>query len=270
MLTLLAVGALAQDDITLDLIDLDDIDLDGSSSKQEDGASQTGLTYTGGLNERSGALDENPRVAITHAGYTSVRCIDVPEIRARVDYTVEGTNRDKMKAAGDGIGLSVWGEGGSGGVKVRTPYAGSGITDLQVPLVVSVPKQVRLTVSGGTGGVEIINCEGTVKATAKAEGVYAKGSFTSFDLQAYGGDVIFEQADGAQIDASSKLYSSQGAVQAKLPVDASLKLYAKGEEVAVWHTVSGDVTATSASGEIGGGGSTLTVQAKGKVDISTP
>ena len=80
----------------------------------------------------------------------------------------------------------------------------------------------------------------------------------------------FEQNEGAQIDASSKLYAAQGAVDAKLPVDASFKLAARGEEISIWHSVTGNVTATSVSGEVGGGGSTLTVQAKGRVDISTP
>ncbi|MCB9758935.1 MAG: DUF4097 family beta strand repeat protein [Alphaproteobacteria bacterium] len=263
----LAPPAIA-DDIDLgDIeIDLDDIDL-GSSGHGDESS-----TYTGGLTERKNDLGDNVPVTVTHyGGNITVRCTEGDQISARIDFSVEGTDRDRLKAYGDGIGLAVWGDANGAGAKTRMPSKSSAIQRADVPLMVSAPPGTRLTVQGRDGWVQITNCTGALKASSTAGGVFAEGRYDSFQVTSQDGDVKVELTGNSVINASSAATSTKGKVELILPDDANVKLAATGAEVRVEHLVSGTNTDTNVSGNIGNGGPSVRLSApKGEVKVKTP
>lgn len=246
-------------------IDIDDIDLgDG-----DDGPAS--MNYTGGHSERSESLDENAAVTITHyGGSISVRCADTEEIAARLDFNLEGTHEANMKAVGDGIRLQAQGNGAWGKVSTVVPGKRSGISAMDVPLSVSVPEKVRLTVSGRSGWIAISGCEGTVKATTSVEGITVDGTYSQFDLRAGAGDVKLDLGTDSVVAKTSGITASKGDVSLTLPLTADARLQATGGEVSVLHTVTGTNTPTNVSGTIGAGGPLVKVHGKGRVEVTSP
>ena len=269
LLTALITPSLAQDDEEFgfgDLdIDLDDIDLgDG-----DDGPAS--MNYTGGHTERSEELSENAAVTITHyGGSISVRCTDTDSINARVDFNLEGTHEANLKAVGDGIRLQAQGKDTWGKVSTIVPGKRSGISTMDVPLSVSVPQKVRLTVNGRASWIAISGCEGTVKAVTSKEGITADGTYTQFDLRAGDGDVKLELSEDSLVAKTSGITASKGSAELVLPLTNDVRLQATGGEVTVLHTVTGTNTPTNVSGTIGEGGPLVKVYGKESVNITSP
>ena len=245
-------------------LDLDDIDLGGETAAST-------MTYSGGHTERSEKLDENAAVTITHYGGTiNVRCTDTEEINARVDFIVEGTKEAPMQAVGDGIRLQAQGKGTWGKVSTIVPGSRSGIESITVPLVVSVPKQSRVTVTGRKGWVSVSNCIGTVKVANTEGDITVTGTYSQFDLRAPNGDVKLELSENSDITKSSGITSSRGDATLVLPLTVDVRLQATGGTVSVLHTVEGNNSGTNVSGTIGEGGPLVKVYAKETVEITSP
>ncbi|MCP4809822.1 MAG: hypothetical protein GY913_25390 [Proteobacteria bacterium] len=269
LLIALSTPGLAQDDEEFgfgDLdIDLDDIDLGEGS----DGPST--MNYTGGHSERSEALSENAAVTITHyGGSISVRCTDSEEISARMDFNLEGTSETNLKAVGDGIRLQAQGKDTWGKVSTIVPGKRSGISTMDVPLSVSVPKNVRLTVNGRSSWIAISGCTGTVKAVTSAEGITADGTFSQFDLRAGAGDVSLDLGTDSSITKTSGITASKGNASLVMPLTVDVRLQATGGEVSVLHTVTGTNNATNVSGTVGDGGPLVKVYGKERVEVTSP
>ena len=193
-LSLLALGtALAQDgdeggstsgsDIDVNAL-MNSIDLGPAGGNNE-------VTYEGRLSSSAPNFVAGKAVTITHTGGTiAVRCMDAPGITARLGYTIYGTNQPNMEKYGKGIGISSWGDGNGGGVKTRIPAKLSGISRTDIPLTVNLPMEAKVTVVGGAGWVQIIDCKGTVKSSNGDGSAYV----TSATAEA--GHTYVCQADG--------------------------------------------------------------------------
>ncbi len=263
----MALSPALSDDDDLGLLDLDDIDLgDGPSSPS---AAQTS-TYTGSVHERKSGLGQGKPLTISHyGGPISIRCQDGDTLSARIDYRVEGTNEPNMEKFGRGVGLAIWGDSKSGGVKTRTPGKGSGVLTTELPLVVTAPKSSRMTVNAGSHWVEILKCDGQVSVANKRGDVWVEGDLTRFSVSAPGGSATVGLASDSIVKTTSKI-TAKGDVTLKMPLDVNIKLSARGTELRIDHMVDGSETPTSVSGTIGTGGPSVTVSSRGKVEITAP
>ncbi len=265
---LLSGPGLAQDeapsDDDLGLIDIDDIDLG-------DGESES-LTYTGAVSQtRVGLAKHGARISITHSGGTiKVRCTDSDQLTARIDYKVEGPDEAAITRFGKGIGLSVSGSGDRGAVRTRVPARGKGVSSADVPLVVSVPPDVRLTIQGGPYWIEVSRCKGSVTAANRKGDLFVQGEISQFKLTAADGSIVLKAATGEELSGSSSASAPRGDVHLELPLSIDATISARGKEVYVFHPVQGTVTPTRVQGTIGAGGPKLTVSAGGRVEIVGP
>ena len=234
-------------------------------------AAQDELSYSGNLGDNAANYKPGAPVSITHSGGNlQVRCMEVTALNARVAYTVYGTSEGNMKSFGDGVGLAVWGDSKGGGAKTRIPSKGSGVSSAEVTLTVSIPKgTTSVTVSqSGSGWAQVIGCSGFVKVTGGGGGVYLGGPLTGFSASATGGDVKIEVEESTLTSTSTA--SSPGALTVVLPSAQGGKLSAKGAEVSVQQVVMGTNEPTYVAGEMGIGGPSITLSAKGRVELSSP
>ena len=245
-------------------IDIDDIDLGGAGSK-----GQELVTYRGSSGQTAPEYKDGTLVSITHTGGTiSVNCIDRPGISARVDYVLEGTNRDALKRFGDGIGLRAWGNSRGGGVQTRVPSASSSIKRKDVPLVISLPPNAQVKVSGGAGWIQVHGCAGAVAAANRSGDIVISGKLTRFTAQAPTGDVTVEVDESAKLAGSNRV-SAGGDAKIRIPSDYGGKISAKGSEVEVRQMVDGTDSDTLVQGTIGEGTASLSITAKGTVNVQT-
>jgi len=266
LLALLALSPSSADD-DLGLLDIDDIDLGDGPSNAD--AAQT-MTYTGAVQERKSGLSQGKAVTVSHyGGPISIRCQEGDILSARIDYVVEGTNETNMERFGRGVGLRLWGDSNSGGVKTVTPSKGSGVISTQVPLVVTAPKNVKLTVNAGSYWVEVIKCDGTVSVANKKGDVFIDGDLTRFSVSAPNGGATVKLKPKSQITGTSKI-TAKGDIKLEMPLDVNVKLSARGAELKLDHVVSGTENPTNASGTIGTGGPTVTISGKARVEIVAP
>ena len=260
LLAALLLAPAQADDWDMDM----EIELGGADSK-----GQEMVTYQGDSSKVAPDYVPGTPVAITHAGGNiTVNCVDREGISARVRYTVEGTNRDALKRFGDGVGLKAWGGGRGGGVQTRIPGASSSIKRKDVPLVVSIPKQVSLKVKGGAGWIQITGCEGPVAAANRSGDIIMSGKLTAASANAPKGDVTISIDESAKMSGGSKV-SSSGNATLKIPSDYGGKISARGADVKVKHLVDGTESGTSVQGSIGDGTASLTISAKGSVSVQT-
>lgn len=245
-------------------LDLDDFDLDDN-----DGPGS--MTYSGGHTERTEDLKENAAVTITHyGGPIRVRCIDQPHVSARIDFELEGTSEANLQAVGNGIRLQASGSEGWAKVSSIVPGKRSGISDMDVPMTVSTPKKVRLTIAGRDGEISVDGCTGTVKASTSKGGATVGGTFSQFDVRAGDGEVYVRLDEGSVIEKSSGATASRGKVELIMPLTVDVKLQATGAEVSVLHTVTGTNNPTNVSGAIGNGGPLVKLYGKDGVSVSSP
>ncbi len=229
------------------------------------------MTYSGGLLEKAPDLAPGKPVRITHSGGNiSVRCQDTEGLSAQINYTLEGSDGPALEAMGSGIGLRAWGDESGGGVQSQVPWKPASVTRAEVPLVVTLGREVELIISNRGGWIEVLNCRGTVTASTDQGGIFASGIYSAFNLSSGTGDVTLEAGEGSEITGSSRAVANTGSVLVRLPLTISGRVSATGSEVSVLHTVDGTVTPTSVSGTIGSGGHNIYLQARDRVELSTP
>jgi hypothetical protein len=266
-LALLVLSPVQADDDDLGLLDIDDIDL-GDGPAHGD-VVQTS-TYTGSLQERRSGLGQGKSLTITHyGGPISIRCQEGSTLSARINYSIDGTNEPNMERYGRGIKLKVWGDSNSGGVKTITPSKGSGLIRTEVPLVVSAPKSVKLTVNAGSHWVEVLKCDGQVSVANKSGDVWVEGDLTRFSISAPGGMATVKLNSDSQVTSTSKI-TARDDVLLEMPLDVNVKLSARGTEIRLDHVITGTESETSVSGTIGNGGPSVTIRGKAKVVITAP
>ncbi len=251
-------GDLGIDDIMKDI----QLGSEGSSSE---------VSYEGRLSSSAPNYVAGKPVTITHTGGTiAIRCMDAPGITARLGYTIYGTNKTNMENFGKGVGLTSWGDANGGGVKTRIPSKGSGINRVDIPLTVNLPMEAKITVAGGAGWVQIIDCKGTVKSTNGDGGAYVSGTYTNVNVTASRGDVKVELTDGSVLAGTNSLSAPGGNAILRLPLSYNGKFMAKGGSVSVFHTVMGTNTGNLVQGTIGTGTASITISAKENVEVTAP
>lgn len=234
-------------------------------------AQDDSLAYEGNLGGSAPGYKPGKPVSISHAsGNVQVRCMEVESLSGRLQYTVFGSAEGPMESFGKGIGLSVYGDANGGGAKTRVPSRTSGVARAQVDLTVNIPKGTSaVTVTQtGNGWVQVVGCSGVVKVSAGSGGAYVGGPLTGFSVSATGGDVKVEVEEGTLTSTSSA--TSPGALTVLLQPAQNGKITVKGEEVSVQPLVMGTNEPTLVSGEMGTGGPTITLTAKGRVDVKQP
>ncbi len=247
-------------------LDLSGVDLSGA-----DIGGPELMTYSGGLLEKAPELAPGKPVRITHSGGTvSVRCQDATGLSAQLSYTLEGSDGPALEAMGAGIGLRAWGDEGGGGVQSQVPWKPASVTRADVPLVVTLGREAELIINNRGGWIEVLNCRGTVTASTDQGGIFASGVYSAFSLSSGTGDVTLKAGEGSEITGSSRAVANTGSVLVQLPLTISGRITATGSEVAILHAVDGTVTPTSASGTIGAGGHNIYLQARDRVELSTP
>ena len=245
-------------------IDIDGIDIGGGDSK-----GQEMVTYQGNSVQKAPDFVEGTLASIAHSGGTvTINCVDRDGISARIDYTLEGTNRDALKRFGDGIGLRVWGSSRGGGVQTRMPSSSSSIKSKNIPLVVSLPRNAKVKVSGGSGFIQVQGCEGAVAAANRSGDIVISGKLATVSATAPSGDVNIDVDESASMTGSSKI-SASGNARVRIPSDFGGRLTAKGSEVEVRQLVDGTQTSTLVQGSLGEGTASLSVSAKGTVKVET-
>lgn len=276
-LFLLSLPGLAQDDEdegggSGGLGDIDDIlgeiDLGGSGGGP---SSAELISYSGGLDETAPGYEAGKLVTITHAGGdVTVYCQDRPGITARVRYDLRGTDPAALERMGSGVGLRAWGTSSSGGVSTKIPYAASSVKEKDIDLVVNLPERADVKVTAGAGKVEVVGCEGSVTVTA-GEGLFVSGKLSRINVTTSRGDAKIELSTASVLTSSNKISAARGVVNMELPSDYAGKLYAKAEDVSVWHRVEGTNSPNLVQGSVGDAGSTsLTVTGGASVDIKAP
>ncbi len=229
------------------------------------------VSYEGRLSSSAPNYAAGKPVTITHTGGTiAIRCMDAPGITARLGYTIYGTNKTSMENFGKGVGLTSWGDANGGGVKTRIPSKGSGISRVDIPLTVNLPLDAKVTVAGGAGWVQIIDCRGTVKSTNGDGGAFVSGTYTNVNVSASRGDVKVELSDASVLAGANNVAAPGGSVVLRLPLSYNGKFMAKGANVTVFHTVMGTNTGTLVQGTIGTGTASVTVSAKENVEVTAP
>jgi hypothetical protein len=247
-------------------IDIGDIDL-GDDTK---GGEQS-MSYEGQVGQDAANYKAGTPVHITHTkGNISVRCTDSDGIQARVNFTVEGTKEDAMERLGNSIGIRTYASNSSGTVSTSVPGKWSGIDNVIAPLTVNLPREAKVTVTGGGGWVQVVGCTGTVKATTRGGGIYVDGVLSSFDLSTNEGDIEIELDASAELTSSSRATATAGAVTLRMPITQKGNLNAKGAEITVDHLVNGTNTATHVQGTLSDSGPSISITAQGKVSITTP
>jgi hypothetical protein len=146
----------------------------------------------------------------------------------------------------------------------------SGVQAVNAPLVVTLPRQAKVSVTGGDGWVQVVGCTGTVKATTKKGGIFVDGVLSSFDLSTGAGDIEIALDPSAVLTATSRAAATGGAVTLRMPIAQKGNLSARGAEVSVEHLVNGTNTPTNVQGTLSDSGPAITLTAKGKVTITTP
>ena len=228
------------------------------------------ITYEGGNSATAANYVRGKPVTITHSsGNLTVRCMDTDKLSARLQYTVYGSQEGAMQTMGNGIGLAVWGDSASGGVKTRVPSKPSGVRTAEVTLTVNVPKGANsVTVAEtGPGWVQVTDCDGLVKVSAGAGGAYASGHFIGATVTASGGDVKVVQLDDSVFKNTTTISAPGGNATVELAPAQGGKLTAKGAEVAVNQTVMGTTTDTLIQGDLGVPGPAITIAAKAKAEV---
>jgi hypothetical protein len=261
--TLLVTAAHADDGWD---IDIDDIQLDDSSTKGKEL-----VTYTGAENQSAPDFAEGASVTITHSGGTiSVRCLDRKGISARLNYTLEGTNRNALSAFGKGLGLRAWGGATNGGVQTRIPGASSSIKSKDLPLVVSLPSRARVRINGGSGWVQVTGCEGTVAAANRSGDIAVDGNYSNISITAARGDVDVSLTEDATLSGTNRIQAPGGTVKLALPMSYGGRIYARSAQVDVRHMVDGTESPTQVQGKIGDGNASLSITAKTEIKVTTP
>lgn len=229
------------------------------------------VTYEGRLSSTAPSYGTGKPVSITHTGGTiAVRCMDQPGITARLGYTVYGTKKEAMESYGKSIGLSSWGDANGGGVKTRIPTKPSGISRVDIPLTVNLPLEAQITIVGGAGWVQVIDCKGTVKSTNNDGGAYVSGTYRTFNVSAGKGDVKVELTDQSTVAGTNSVNAPGGSAVLRLPMTFAGKFTGKGSKVSVFHTVMGTNTDTLVQGTVGTGTAALTVSARDNVEVTAP
>ncbi|MFZ5479859.1 MAG: hypothetical protein ACOZNI_24050 [Myxococcota bacterium] len=229
------------------------------------------MTYEGQNSGSAANYVAGKPVAVTHSGgNVSVRCFDTDTLSARLQYVVTGTAEGPMQAAGNGVGLAVWGDANGGGVKTRTPSKQSGVSDVDVTLTVNIPRGTSaVTVTQtGRGWVQVLDCSGNVKVSAGAGGAYASGTLTSATVSASGGDVKVDVDANTVLKGTTTVSAPGGNATLILAPAQGGKLTAKGEEVSVQQTVMGTNTGTLVQGDMGVAGPAITVSAKKRAEVT--
>ncbi len=259
-------SAVAQEGGGLLDIDVGDIDL-GDDTK---GGEQS-MSYDGQVGQDAANYKPGTPVYITHTkGTVSVRCTDSDGIQARINFTIEGTKEDAMSRLGDSIGIRTYASNSQGKVSTSIPGKWSGIDTVDAPLTVNLPREAKVNVTAREGWVQVVGCSGTVKATTSKGGIYVDGVLSSFDLSTSTGDIEIELSEEAEITSSSRATATAGAVTLRMPLTQKGNLNARGSEITVDHLVNGTNTATHVQGTLSDSGPTITLNAKGKVAITTP
>lgn len=253
----------AKDELGIDDI-MKDIDLGSSGGGDE-------VSYNGQLSDSAPSFKAGLPIAISHAGGTiAVRCMDQEGLTARLAYTIYGTNQTNMERFGKSIGLDAGSDGRTGWVRTRVPAKSSGINRADVPLTVNIPKSAKITITGGNGWVQVLDCTGTVKSSNTHGGAYASGTFTSVNVSSSHGDVKVELSDGSVLAGANALNAPDGNATLRLPLSYAGKFAAKGASVTVFHTVAGTNTDTLVQGTVGTGTASLNIAAKEKVEVTAP
>ncbi len=261
VIALLLCGFAAAQDDEFEL-DWDDIDLDGSKPELID--------YNGGFTQTAPDFHDDARITVTlPSGNLKVRCTDTDGVRGSLSFTLRGSDKDAMQRMGEGIRLSVWGKEASGGAKVVVPSQPSAVKEAKIELSVSVPSGATVTADAPRGWVDVLGCGGYVTANGR-DGAHAKGPMKGFKLTSSGGDVK-ASLEGSKLESQSAATSNSGKATVVMPLDYGVRLDARGKEVQMAaHEADGNVSDTSISGAIGGGGAGLTVRAGAAVVIETP
>jgi hypothetical protein len=229
------------------------------------------MTYEGQNSGNAPNYVVGKPISVTHSGgNVSVRCFDTETLSARLQYVVTGTSEANMQAAGNGIGIAVYGDKNGGGVKTRVPGRGSGVSGIDVTLTVNVPRGASaVTVSQtGSGWVQVLECGGTLKVSAGGGGAYASGPYTGATISASGGDVKLDVAQDSVLKATTTVSAPGGNATLILPSAQGGKLTAKGEEVSVQQTVMGENSPTLVQGDMGVAGPAITVSAKARAEVT--
>ena len=251
-----------------------DIDMDAlmnSINLGSDGSGGGEVSYEGRLSSSAPNFVPGKAVTITHTGGSiAIRCMDAPGITARLGYTIFGTNKVNMEKYGKGIGLSAWGDANGGGVKTRIPAKLAGVSRADIPLTVNLPMEAKVTVVGGGGWVQIIDCKGTVKSSNGDGGAYVSGSYTNVNVTSSKGDVKVELTDASVLSGVNTVGAPGGNAVLRLPLSYGGKFAAKGSAVSVFHTVMGTNTPSAISGTIGTGTASVSISARDNVEVTAP
>ena len=230
------------------------------------------LSYEGGFSGSAAGYVKGKPVSVSHSGGNlSVRCMDTSTLTARLQYTIYGSAEGPMESMGKGIKLSVTGTSSGGAVKTITPSKPSGVSHAESTLTVNIPRApLTLTVSQtGTGWVQVIDCDGTVKVTSGSGGLYVSGHLDGVTASAPGGDAKVVQNDDAVFKSTTTLTATTGNATLQIASAQGGKLTASGKEVVSSSTVVGTNSSDLVQGELGVAGPAITVKAaNGKVEIS--
>lgn len=243
---------------------------DPASIDLDDETAIGSLNYDGSLNGRAAGYVVGKPVTVTHSGGNlSIRCIDSDRLSANLQYMITGSDAAPMEYLGKGIGLSVFGDAKTGSIKTRIPSKTSGVSTVDVPLTVSVPRGVTaLTVNhGGRGWVQVLDCTGKVAVSAGRGGLYVSGALASVSAMASGGDAKVVMAPDAVLTGTSAVTAPGGNATLQLSGAQGGKLTAKGAEVSVQQVVMGTNTPTLVQGEMGVQGPSITVTAKNRAEV---
>jgi hypothetical protein len=229
------------------------------------------ISYEGHLSQAAEKYKPGTPVTISHTGGSvTVRCQEQTGLSARLSYTIYGTNGPNMERFGKAIGLSAYGAASSSSVKTRIPAKSSGITRFEIPLTVNLPPHANVIVVGGSGYVQVDDCEGTVKVSNSKGGVVIDGKHPTVNVTSGGGDVKVH-LDAESVLKGTSSISSKGNLDLQLPTTYDGKFTAKGSQVRVFHTVTGTRTDTLVQGTVGSGtAATLNLSAAGNVDVTAP
>jgi hypothetical protein len=259
----------SDDPLGLDAI-MGSIDLGGGSGTGNATAAAT-LNYDGSIDQSANEYAKGKPVTITHsAGSISVRCQDRPGMSARITYNLRGTAEGPMEQMGKGIGISVVGGASGGSVKTRVPSKPAAVKESDISLVVNLPQEAAITVVGGAGFVQVMNCKGSVKASNKSGGIVINGTYTNVNLNAASGDVNAQISDESKLVGSNSANAAGGNVSLTLPMSYGGKFSAKGKSVSVFQTVVGTNTGTLVQGTISTGNAALNISAGQEVKVTPP
>lgn len=246
-------------------VELGDFDLGPSKSLEST------MSYEGQFSSSAPNYVAGTTVTITHStGSISVRCTDQKGLTARLQYKLDGTNQDALKRYGDSIKLTSFASSSGATVKSSVPSRPSTISRSTVSLVVNLPLQASVSISGATDWVQVVGCKGSVKASTSKNGAFASGTLKSFDLSSGTANVEVELTDDAVITAASRASAPQGDVTLRMPLTQAATLTATADTVQVSHLVNGTNVTNKVQGQVNGGGPAITLSGKGTVLVTAP